>query len=181
MAAAPPHMRLWLLLCSDLALRSGTAISIGPDHYNSHTGVLTFTTKYNEHLTLPATQAIREIIATCSMDASQSFVRQLWQTHHAANRSTGHCTTLTADALRHSYTRLRKRLGITRKLVPHDFRRTAAVAIYEHTRDMRDAQALLGHLNLASTFWYLDHNVRPVKRSTLELIKSPAWRKEQSA
>lgn len=68
-----------------------------------------------------------------------------------------------------------------RRIVPHDFRRTAAVAIYRCTGDIRDAQALLGHKALGSTLHYLDHDLRPIKRSTLELIKSPAWRKEQSA
>lgn len=50
-----------------------------------------------------------------------------------------------------------------------------------YTNDIREVQAILGHKNLQSTFWYLDHDMRPIKRSTLELIKSPAWRKEQSA
>lgn len=66
-----------------------------------------------------------------------------------------------------------KRVGITRHIVPHDLRRTAAVAIYHHTGDIRDAQALLGHKALASTLWYLDHDVRPISRDMLETIKRP--------
>ena len=180
-AAAPPHMRLWLLLCSDLAIRSGTAIALGPRHFNTHTGTLTFTTKYDERLTLPATAEIRALIATCDTSDPLSFVRQLWQRQHHADHMTGRCTTLTADALRHSYTRMRKRLGITRKLVPHDFRRTTAVAMLRHSGDIRDVQAVLGHRSLQSTIWYLDHDLRPVKRASLELIKTTNWRKEQIA
>jgi hypothetical protein len=42
-------------------------------------------------------------------------------------------------------------------------------------------QAFLGHLSLHSIVIYLDHDLRPVKRATLEIIKSAAWRKEKSA
>jgi site-specific recombinase XerC len=65
--------------------------------------------------------------------------------------------------------------------VPHDLRRTTAVAMLRATHDLRDVQAILGHKNLTSTMWYLDHELRPVKRSTLELIKRPDWRKENIA
>jgi site-specific recombinase XerC len=51
----------------------------------------------------------------------------------------------------------------------------------EQTHDIRDVQALLGHSDLGSTFWYLDHDARPVSRSILEMLKRPAWRKEKSA
>ena len=50
---APKHVRLWLHLCSDLAMRSGTAAKIAPHNYDPATGLLKFTTKYNERLTLP--------------------------------------------------------------------------------------------------------------------------------
>jgi len=43
----------------------------------------------------------------------------------------------------------------------------------EATGDLRDVQAFLGHLSLHSTVIYLDHDLRPVKRHTLELIKRP--------
>jgi hypothetical protein len=43
-------------------------------------------------------------------------------------------------------------------------------------------QAFLGHLSLHSTVIYLDHDLRPVKRHTLELIKMPrAESEEQTA
>ena len=65
--------------------------------------------------------------------------------------------------------------------LPTPLRRTAAVAMLEYTRDVRDVQALLGHRNLPSTLWYLDHDLRPIKRSTLELLKRPAWRESEEA
>ena len=86
-----------------------------------------------------------------------------------------------AKSLRHAFAKLRTRAGITRRIIPHDLRRTTAVAMLRQTTDIRDVQALLGHRTLNSTIWYLDHDLRPVNRSTLELLKRPAWRKERTA
>ena len=77
--AAPKHVKLWLHLCSDLAMRSGTAAKIAPHNYDPATGLLKFTTKYNERLTLPVTQEIADLFAQCDQKNSASFARQLWQ------------------------------------------------------------------------------------------------------
>jgi integrase len=45
--------------------------------------------------------------------------------------------------------------------------------MYQQTGDIRTVQALLGHRSMASTIWYLDHDLMPVPRATLELIKRP--------
>jgi integrase len=183
LAAAPPHLRLWLLLCSDLAIRSGTAIALGPAHFDPARRTLTFTTKCDEHLTLPTTAAVEALISQCSLDTSTSFVRQLWQKNNHRNRFSGRLTTMCAPALRIVFRKLCKSLNFTRRIVLHDLRRTTAVAIYRRTGDVRDAQALLGHKNLQSTFWYLDHDIRPLTRETLESIKRPflVQQKEKSA
>ena len=76
---------------------------------------------------------------------------------------------------------LRDRCGITRRVTPHDLRRTTAVALYEHTRDIRDVQALLTHRNMQSTIWYLDHDLKPISRDTLEVINGGRLDKEKSA
>jgi site-specific recombinase XerC len=61
-------------------------------------------------------------------------------------------------------------------------RRATAVAMLNETGDLRKVQALLGHRNLQSTFWYLDHDFNQINRSILEKIKHPFLvRKEQSA
>ncbi len=92
-----------------------------------------------------------------------------------------HTPEATAGGLRNQFQKLRKSLGINHHITPHDLRRTSAVAMLEFSHDVREVQALLGHRNLQSTLWYLDHDLRPVKRSTLEILKRPTWRKEQSA
>jgi len=171
-AAAPPHMRLYILLCSDLAIRSGTAARLGPYNYNPRTHELRFTTKLGERLTLPVTAEIAAYLETCDLTIAEPFVRQM----HRRELTPSH--QLSADAnyahtLGTAFNRLRKSLGITRKLTLHDFRRTTAVAMYQHTHDARDVQALLGHRSLGSTIWYLDHDLAPVNRATLETIKKP--------
>lgn len=167
LAAAPPFLRLWILFCADLAIRSGTAARISPAEYDTQRRTLSFVTKCNEHVTLPVTAEIEELLGGCDLRNPEPFVRQLWPNTHGGSVSSVH------KVLGQSWRRLCARAGITRRIVPHDLRRTAAVAIYQHTGDLRDAQALLGHKTLASTLWYLDHDLRPIKRSTLELIKRP--------
>jgi integrase len=179
--AAPPHLRLWLLFCSDLAIRSTTAANLSSEHYDEEKGELRFTTKGGARLTLPVTEEIRRILLNCRLDSPVPFVRQLWAQHHSGGGNTPSLTSQDASTLRFQFRTLCHRLEIAQRLIPHDLRRTAAVAMYTATGDLRDAQALLGHSSLRSTIWYLDHDLRPVKRSTLELIKRSNWRKENSA
>ncbi len=176
---AKPHIKLWLLFCSDLAMRSGTAAQIGPANYDSKLRTITFATKYQEHLTLPVTHEIAEILATCDHFSRTSYVRQLWQKHHGRRGRAPYNKHNDESALSFAFRRLCESAGITRYIRPHDLRRTTAVAMLQHSGDVRDVQALLGHRSLQSTIWYLDHDLRPIKRSTLELIKRPEWRKEQ--
>lgn len=171
--AAPPHIRLWLLLCSDLAIRSGTAARLAPHNYDRKTRLLRFTTKLGEKLTLPVTDEIAALLATCDHERQESYVRQLqrrWQPKGSPPLQDGADPVST---LGRSYRILLRSLGITRKLTPHDFRRTTAVKLYNATHDARDVQSLLGHRSLASTIWYLDHDLHPVSRSMLELLKRP--------
>lgn len=180
MRAAPSHLRLWILLCADLAIRSGTAARLGPADYDAERRDVRFTTKYGERLTLPCTAEVSALIHQCNLRDSTSFVRQLWARDAAAKHRRGpELESGDTSQLSAQFCRLRRKLGITRKLTPHDFRRTAAVHMLEATGDIRDVQALLGHRNLESTLWYLDHDLRPVSRSVLERIKRPAWREQQ--
>lgn len=155
-------------------------MKLAPEHYDQRKGELRFLTKKGARQTLPVTAEIRELIGQCNPDSSQPFIRQL----HEGQRGSQY---LADDLQRYNMTvgtsfhQLVERAGITRKLTPHDFRRTTAVAMLEETGDIRDVQALLGHRSLVATIWYLDHDLRPVKRSTLEILKNPAWRKERKA
>lgn len=179
MNAASPHLKLWLLLCLDLAIRSGTAEALNSRNYDSATGTLRFSTKMDEKLTLPVTQEIRDILDPLDHNSTLAYVRQLWQREyeHGPRPENGHGTA----ALGKQFKELKISLGIDPLLRPHDLRRTTAVRMLRQTYDPRDVQALLGHTSLQSTIYYLDHDLLPVKRSNLEIIKRSAWRKERSA
>ena len=132
-------------------------------------------------MTIPVTQEVRDMLDGCNQQSPETFIRQLW--HRGQRRATkplkSGCDGI--DALRWQFKKLCAQVGITRRITPHDMRRAAAVAMLNHTQDLREVQALLGHRNLQSTFWYLDHDARPIKRSMLEIIKRPEWRKENVA
>lgn len=181
LAAAPDHLRLWILLCSDLAMRSGTAAKIAPRHYDPTRHILAFTTKYGATLTLPTTDAIDALIMRCDLGDPEPLARQLWR--RVSRIRSKNPDTADQDSYERQFKQLRIALGITRRIVPHDLRRTTAVSMLRESGDVRDVQALLGHRSLQSTIWYLDHDIRPVSRAVLETIKRPflIQQKEKSA
>jgi integrase len=160
---ASPSLKCWLLFCSDLAMRSGTAARICPNNYDEARRELSFTTKYGEHVTLPVTEAVRMAIESAprDSDAETPYVSLL-------NRKGGRTS---AGVLRRAFRKVARDAGITRHITPHDFRRATAVAVHRLTRDLTIVQALLGHRALQSTLYYLDHHRTPVPLSTLELAK----------
>lgn len=177
--AAAPALRLWLLLCSDLAMRSGTATKVSSRHYDRNRREFRFLTKAGAALTLPATQAVAELIEDCE-DNGEPYVAQL-RNRETRTGPKPSPETITGTRERQDWRKLRKRLGLPDNLRPHDFRRATAVAVLNATGDVRDVQAVLGHTTLNSTIWYLDHDLRPVRRSLLETIKRPAWAERKQA
>lgn len=170
LSAAPPHLRCWLLLCSDLAIRSGTAARLTPSDYDPVRRELTYTTKYQARQVMPVTSELAALLDLCILP-NTPFVAQLPRahiTHRQPLHPLGH---MGADGLRKLFGGLRRKLGINRKLTAHDLRRTTAMRVYDATRDIRLVQALLGHGDLNSTLWYLDHHLTPIQVSTLELAK----------
>jgi site-specific recombinase XerC len=169
---ASPCLKCWLLLCSDMAIRSGTAVKLGPANYDKGRRMLTFTTKYQNRQELPVTEELASILDTCT-DAMLPFVGQLGRGNHAyfgwELKPTGR--PMKAATLRENFKTLKEKCGIERDLRPHDLRRTTAKAMYDLTGDLRAVQALLGHSQLSSTLWYLDHHVTQVEVSNLELAK----------
>lgn len=184
LAAAPSHLRLFVLLCADLAIRSGTVTKLAPQHYDPAAEQLTFVTKLGEKLTLPVTAEVAIALNACDLSNPEPFIRQLWRLQPGnAHPQQGTATTRSQHlTLLAAFARLRKSIGIDRHITPHDLRRTAAVAMYRHTHNLRAVQALLGHRSLPATVWYLDHDMEPVSRTALEAIKKPfLLRKEPAA
>lgn len=177
--ASDTSLRCWLLLCSDLAMRAQTAARISPENYNEEERTITFITKFGTAQTLPVTAEIAELFAraTARMGTKAGlggrnvagWISEETNTPYVALLSRlGRVTYVT---LQHKFTKLRKKLGITRQITAHDLRRTTAVKLYELTKDIRKVQALLGHRTLATTLYYLDHRNTPVAASSLELAK----------
>ncbi len=166
LAHANPHMELLIRLCSDLAIRSGTAVKIAPEHYDRQKGRLTFTTKSDARVSLPVTRRIAELLERCSSsgDTITPFIEQLNPRGHAH-----------INNLRQAFRRLCKRAGIERRVILHDLRRTTAVKVLELTHDLRQVQATLGHSNLLSTMHYLDHRNTTVHREMLEEASASTW------
>jgi site-specific recombinase XerD len=171
MGAAPLSIRLWLLLCSDLAIRSGTAHKLNGRNYDPFQGVLRFKTKAQAHQTLPVTAEIRAIINPLDHTTATPYV---WQLRAQERHIGGHnAKTFYRHSLDKELHRLRAALGISKRIIPHDLRRTTAVAVMEETKDIRVVKALLGHSDLKTTLWYLDHDMTPVDIQLLETIKQP--------
>jgi hypothetical protein len=154
MRASPDHVKCWLLLCSDLAIRSGTAAILGPEHYDKRRGTLTFRTKYQGTQTLPVTAELEALLDRCTVP-DIPFVSQLSRgTYGTTNQRLAPLGRMSKIGLCEAFGRIRRSVGITRKLTPHDLRRTTVRRVYDSTKDLRVAQALLGHSDLSSTLWY---------------------------
>jgi integrase len=158
--AAPLYMRCFILLCSDLAIRSGTAAKIAPRHFDAETGTLTFRTKFDGGMSLPVTEELRRILdAVGDRDVGTPYVAQLHKNNH-----------LSQVQLQANFQKLRREVGIKKRIVPHDLRRSTAVRALEQTGDLRIVQAILGHRRLENTLHYLDHRNTTVTKETLAAV-----------
>jgi integrase len=167
MALASPHIRCLLMLCSDMAIRSGTARLLTPEHYDAGAKTLTFTTKYQNRQVLPVPAELAKLLDQC-VKPGIPFVAQLPRGDSARGRYFKYDRPLSNQQLDNDWKRLKARAGITRKLTLHDLRRTTAFKVYDATRDVRLVQAILGHSSLTSTCWYLDHRLTQVPVDVFE-------------
>lgn len=165
LAHASPRLRCWLLLCGVHAIRSGTAIRLGPRDYAN--GCLSFKTKYNATQKIGVTHDLAVLLDQCK-DPARPFVVQL----SGGRWTRSALKSITATAMGHQFRKLKEKLGIPMHLRAHDMRRTTAHRVYRATRDMRDAQNVLGHASLASTVWYLQTEMAATPATLLELART---------
>ena len=135
LTAAQLHMRLWLLIFSDMSMRAGSAASIAPDQYDAATRAVTFSTKYDARQTLTVTTELAELMNPTGLVGSEPYVAQLARRtargkYHRPNQPGG----MPYNTLARDFKALRERLGITRKLTAHDLRRTTATRVYAATK-----------------------------------------------
>ncbi len=149
LAAAEPGLRLYIMFCSDLAIRANTAMQMSEDDWDADAKVLRFTTKHNALVVLPVTERIAEMLAMIHRyphpDRATPYVARLGGPNVRASPRASYRKKLIA---------LQRDLG-HKTGTSHDYRRSAARRLYDRTKDLRLVQALLGHASLETTLHYL--------------------------
>lgn len=155
--AARPHLRMFVLLCHDAGLRSGTAAKVS--HENVHDYSITIRSKRQQVVTVPISGRLKREIDRCPKGKGP-LVALLWGRE------------ISVMSLRKHFRVLAEKLGADKgALRPHDMRRTMANAVYDNTGDIRVVQGFLGHTNLKTTLRYLQ---RPSAQHVPALIASIA-------
>ena len=146
LAAAEPHLRLWVLLCHDAALRSATATNLMPADYDTTTQTITTRTKRQRVARIPATARLAQALADVH---AKAILLGTTLVGAARLRPVGN------TQLHNHFRQLCESLGIV-GLKPHDLRRTVANRMLKTFADLQAVQTLLAHQSLRSTFRYLD-------------------------
>lgn len=150
-AAAPPWLRLVILLCHDCALRSGTARKLTWSHVVENT--ICVPTKRGAVARVPVSGRLQALLEHCPK-GDGPLVQLMFGKRMPE-------TTLSLY-----WRQLLAVTGCPKGLRLHDLRRTMAEKAYEVTGDLRLVQLLLGHGALGSTLHYLQ---RPAARLTAQL------------
>jgi integrase len=181
--AAKPALRLMLLICSDLGIRTGTVVKLSPENYDREKEELRFESKKGSKVCLPVTDEIAATLNTLDHENPLPYITQMRIKTNKKAAVKQRAAVVDPVVLRREMKELRESLGITKRIVPHDLRRTAAVELYRRTKDIRIVQSFLGHRSLQATIWYLDHELVQVNKADIEAIKRPfiISRKERTA
>jgi integrase/recombinase XerD len=155
LALAPAHLRLWLLLCHDCALRSGTAAAVTWAEIQGDCEELVTQTKGASVTRVPISGRLHQMLTLVPKRDGAPLVALL------RGKPIGHCT------LRKEFRALLAVAELSPNLRPHDLRRTMAEAAYKVTSDLRVVQRLLGHDSMFTTLRYLQ---RPAQATNAQLI-----------
>jgi integrase/recombinase XerD len=149
--AAPPPLKLFLLLCRTLGLRFSEAFRVCPVDYDREHHHIIVRVKGGRSRTLPVTKEIEALFDLAPADADPETP------YYTLLRGPSHRGTYTHTArhLRREWLATIKRAGIRSTLIPHDLRRSAATQLFADTQNLRAVQQLLGHRSLATTALYL--------------------------
>lgn len=153
--AAPLHLKLFIHLCSQLALRFMEAYRLTTTDYNSESHTIRVLVKGGKTRTLPTTPEIETLINAARQGSAEATVIET-----LAGRS------LQPKAIRAQFHALVKKTGVNPAINPHDMRRTTATRLYQMTKDLPAVQQMLGHDNLTSTLHYIaplaTENLKPL-------------------
>jgi integrase len=154
-AAAPPYLRLLVLLCHDCALRSGTALRLSWSHLQDN--CVCIVTKRGQVARVPLSSRLLQLLEHCPRGAAP-----LIQLMYGRK--------LPARTLVFRWHQLLAACGLPHSLRPHDLRRTMAEKTYQLTGDLRVVQTLLGHSALNSTLHYLQRPAPTIEAQLAQAV-----------
>jgi len=141
---APAWLKLLILLCTQLGLRSGAAAKAAPHNWRAQENVLVLTSKGGKTRAYPVTPQIQPLLQLAAeKNPTVPFIEALRGRpfNPAARHRPWHT--------------LKRQAAVNPNLTFHDLRRTAATALYEKTRDILAVKEFLGHEWLNSILHYI--------------------------
>ncbi len=161
LAQAEPWLRVLITLMAALGLRHAEALDVRPAGFNPDRHIIRFKAKGGETQEMPTTEEVEAMFTNAPEGDPLAPLVELYRGKK-----------VTQNTVWWAWARLKKKAGITDDLIPHDIRRTAAVAGYELTKDIRFVWQLLRHRNLSTTARYLEH----VNPSQLRSLLAELWK-----
>jgi integrase len=175
LAAASPAVRLAMLLAAEVGIRSGTIARLSPREWCRERKVLIFRSKFGTTQEMPTTPAVDALLDIAVYGQSANCIVPFIQLLHGPGVVT------TAKWLQQQFRALKVVTGVGRGLTYHDLRRTVAHRAYEKTHDVRVVQSILGHQDLAHTFWYLGQQVHSPDRKLMAELAANRTEEEDYA
>lgn len=169
MLAAPPWLKLILMLASHGGLRRSDCLRIAPQHYDRQRKLITIQQqKTGQTVQLPVPpQLAAALEAIPTINENVPF--------YEAMRG----KPISNEGLTAAYQRTKKAAGVRQEVWIHDLRRTLAVSLYELSKDLRVVEQMLGHRSLSSTAHYLEHRDPEKLRSLINELWKPTTEKVQ--
>lgn len=144
-ATAPPWLRVVIVLARSLGWRLSEALRISASSLDPD-DTITVRVKGGKEHTLPTTPNVAALFQHAPPGEPSTPLVERYRgspvSVHTAHKA---------------WRKLVARSGVNPHLNLHDLRRTAAVALYELTTDLRAVEHLLGHSQLSTTTRYLEH------------------------
>jgi integrase len=176
---ATTWQRALILFARGMGLRRGEITHLTPRHYDPVSNSITFNRKQGGTSDLPVPPELKTILQfaadqdpyqpvliTLGLRAPQEGTKRIKKNYSAKER---YESALNNYIDRH-WSNLLKRAGITRQLHIHDLRHTIATEAYEHTKDLRTVQQLLGHRSMQSTMKYIAPVATEALRKSLSAL-----------
>jgi integrase len=144
---AQPWLRGIVLLATHAGLRRSDCMRIAPMHYEAEKRQIAIQQKKTGRtVVVPVTETLAKWL-----DAAEPAT--ITTPFYEAYRG----KPITFQGLKGAWRTLKKRAKVNPELWLHDLRRTAAVTLYQLTKDLTAVEAFLGHASLSSTCGYLEH------------------------